>query len=326
MRARLLVMSMLCALAPNAAPAITADDIGRAEILADLPPGGAIEGEMILLHLRAIRRSARVTLEELRQPGLADLSWTQLGRDIVFETQWRGFTTPGVQRDLAVFAARAGPLIIDPFVLRMTALDETSERVELEMVSAPLRIDVRPIPAEAKGKAWLPAAVLTLTDAWDKPASALAQGEVAHRSLRIDALGLTADRLPPAPLMRAPGVIAFAYPAERVTEITPQGPAARALYQWDIKPVSADAAELPPVEIGWFDTRERKMKVASIGPVKVKLLSAAASAKAIEAASDGASASVLLLLAGAACLWGLAALALWRGATGRRRPPALRQF
>lgn len=326
MRAWLTLLIALWALSPGLATAITAEDIGRAEIIADLPPGGAIEGEMIKLRLRAIRRSGRVTLEELRQPALTDLSWTQLGRDQTFEVEERGFTIPGVERDLAVFAQRAGPLLIDPFVLRMTVLNEASERVELDIASEPLRIEVQPVPAEAKGKPWLPAAELTLTDTWDRPVNALAQGEVAHRTLRIDALGLTSDRLPPAPVMRAPGVIAFAYPAERVTEITPQGPAARALYQWDVKPVSQDAAELPPVEVSWFDTRERRMKVASVGPVKVKLLSAAAVARAAAAEVVSISPLALLAVGLAACLWGLAALALWRGARGLRREPALRRF
>ena len=324
MRALLLAAALgLLAAAP--ARCIEAADIGRAEIVADLPKGGAIEGEMIRLHLRATRRG-RITLEELRQPALTDLSWTQLGRDTVFEAQAQGFIVPGVQRDLAVFAQRAGPLVIEPFIVHMTVLDENSERVELDMASAPLRIEVQPVPAEAKGKPWLPAAELTLTDTWDKPVNALTQGEVAHRTLRIEALGLTADRLPPAPLLRAPGVIAFAYPAERVTEITPQGPAARALYQWDVKPVSQDAAELPPVEINWFDTRERRMKVASVRAVKVKLLAAGAMARAAAAQAGALSPPALLALCLVACLWGLAGLALWRGARGQKQQAALRPF
>ena len=143
--------------------------------------------------------------------------------------------------------------------------------------------------------------------------------------MRIEALGLTADRLPPAPLMRAPGVIAFAYPAERVTEITPQGPVARALYQWDIKPVSQDAAELPPVEIAWFDTRARQMKLASVAAVKIKLLSQVAASRRVGQA-QGFSPLALAVAALGACLWAMAAMALWRGVLGRVRRPMLRPF
>ena len=301
---------LLCGAGPAPAQTPLPPLIGRADMSADVADGGPIEGELVLLHLRAIRKG-RVTLEEIRQPALTDLSWTQLGRDQTFEEQFQGFAVPGVERVLAVFPQRAGPLTIDPFTLRMTILDENSARAEVDMQAQPLTLQVQKIPAGAAGKPWLPASALTLTDVWDTPPAALAQGALAHRTLRLEARGLTADRLPPPPPMRAPGVIAYAYPATRSTEITPQGPVASALYQWDIKPVSQDAAELPPVEITWFDTRARMMRLASTGPVKVKLLSAAARA----ARPDGAarlSPLAALLVAGAACLWGLAALALRR--------------
>ena len=300
--------------------------IGRAEIVADVPPGGPIEGEMVLLHLRAIRKG-RITLEELRQPALTNLSWTQLGRDSTFESQFQGFTVPGVARDLAVFPQRPGPLTIDPFVLHMTALDAGGERVEVDLASEPVTLDIVPIPKEARQTHWLPASEVTLSDSWDKPADELRQGDVAHRVLRIEARGLTADRLPPPPLMRAPGIIAYAYPVERTTEITPQGPIGRARYQWDVKPVSQDAANLPAIEIPWFDTRARQMRTASVAPVKVKLLSLPAAARpGARAGSATVSMAALLVASVGACLWGLAMLALARAARRRGRPGLLQPF
>ena len=299
------------------AHALDSATIGYAEIVAEFPVGGPVEGELVLLHLRAIRKTDRITLEELRQPALTDVSWSQLGRDMTFEAPFQGFIVPGVERVLAIFPQHAGPLPIAPFGLHLTVLDGSGERVELEMVSKPVTLDVQPIPAAA-GKPWLPASALTLADSWDRPPDALAQAEVAHRTLRIEAKGLTADRLPPAPVIRAPGIIAFAYPAERSTEITPQGPVARAVYQWDIKPVSQDAAELPPVEIAWFDTGARATRIASVGAVKVKLLSALAVARKAVARTQEPSLLILLTAAVAACLWMLGVLALYRAARGER--------
>ena len=309
------------------AQTLNSADIGRAEIVADTPPGGPIEGEMVLLHLRAFRKG-RITLEELRQPALTNLSWTQLGRDSTFEVQFQGFTVPGVARDLAVFPQRPGPVAIDPFVLHMTALDAGGERVEVDLVSEPVRLDIVPIPKEAQQTPWLPASQVTISDTWDKPAAELHQGDVAHRVLRIEARGLTADRLPPPPLMRAPGIIAYAYPVERTTEITPQGPIARARYQWDVKPVSQDAANLPAIEIPWFDTRARQMRTAAVASVKVKLLSLPAAARRVAARADSGAVSAALLFVAAvgACIWGLALLALARAARQRDRRRVLQPF
>lgn len=312
-----------CALAP--VRALEADDLGFAEIVPEFPPGGPIEGELVLLHLRAIRKTDRITLEELRQPALTDVSWSQLGRDSVFEAQRRGFTVPGVERVLAIFPQRSGRLDIASFSLHLTVLNEANVREEMDMISAPVTLKVEKIPVEAAGGHWLPASALTLADSWDRPPDALLQAEVAHRTLRLEAVGLTADRLPPAPLIRTPGIIAFAYPPERVTEITPQGPVARVKYQWDIKPVSQDAADLPPIEVSWFDTRARVMRVASVALVRIKLQSVQAAARQATQAK-AASGWGLLSVAAGALLWGLAVLALSGQAFGWGQAERLKKF
>ena len=300
---------------PGAASALDVAEIGRADMLAEAPGGAPVEGEMIRLRLRAIFKG-RIALAELRQPALTDVSWSQLGRDFTLEEQFHGFTVPGVERDLAIFALRPGAVTIPPFVLHMTVIDDGGARVEADLVSEPLTLMVGARPARLGAEAaWLPTGKLTLKDEWDRSPAGLRQDEVAHRRLTIEARGLTADRLPQPPRLHAPGVIAFAYPVERVTIVDDGALLARAVYQWDVKPVSHDAAELPAIEIPWFDTQARQMRVASTAPVKLKMLLAANVARA-ESERQGTPPLALAGIALGAGLWGLALAALWR----RRRP------
>ena len=312
------VLLTLCALglAPPAR-AFDVAEIGRAEMLAEVPGGAPVEGEMVRLRLRAIFKG-RIALAELRQPALTNVSWSQLGRDATLEEQFHGFTVPGVERDLALFPQRSGTVTIPPFVLHMTVIDDGGERVEADLVSEPLTLTVGPKPVAIEpGQAWLPASALTVTDAWDRSPAALKQDEVAHRRLTIEARGLTADRLPRPPRLREPGVIAFAYPVERTTEVSDGALLARAVYQWDVKPVSHDAAELPAIEIPWFDTQARQMRVAATAPVTVKMLLAGTVARA-GPERRGASPLALAGIAAGAAVWSFAIAVLWSRLRPRR--------
>jgi hypothetical protein len=59
------------------------------------------------------------------------------------------------------------------------------------------------------------------------------------------------------PLLRSPGVITFADPEERSTQLTREGPVSRVTWRWTIKPALPRGAVLQAVKIPWFDTTAR---------------------------------------------------------------------
>jgi hypothetical protein len=114
---------------------------------------------------------------------------------------------------------------------------------------------------------------LTVTDKWEPEPDRIRPGETAHRTVVVEAVGIGAERLPPAPKLRSPGLITFAGPVERTTTLTPAGPIARAVYRWDVRPVTASPATLEAVHIPWFDTVSRQMRDAVLPPRQVAFLS-----------------------------------------------------
>ena len=315
----LLRRAAFCALVLANAPACAQTPaidqaLGDVTVTADVPKEGAYVGEMILLTLRSSIR-AQITLHDIRQPALQNFDWQQFGNDRAIETMVNGFRVAGIERSLAVFPRRAGHLAIEPFVRHVTVMTPDGGRAEGDFSSAPLDILVRAHEGvEPAGSWWLPAKSVAITDIWDRDPEKLGLNDTAQRMLVIEAAGITADRLPPPPQLRAAGLISFAGPAERATLVTPDGPVARAVYRWNIRPVSDAPAMVPAIHIPWFDTMSRQMRDANVAERRVGFVDPLGETRA-RAAADRQDwriqAGILALVAGLA--WGLAAQALLPG-------------
>jgi hypothetical protein len=225
-----------------------------------------------MLHMRSFVR-ADVVLDAVEQPPLLNFSWQQLGRDKPIQAMIDGFNVAGIERDLAIFPDTSGRLIIEPFTRHVTIVNSDGQRVEASFSSKSIYFDVQNYSAISPPDAWwLPASAVSVTESWSQVPDEIKPGTLARRTIKVEAVGLTGDRLPPPPPMLAPGTIAFRGPVERETVITEDGPIARGTYVWDLRPVSASPAQLPAVNIRWFDTQARHMRDSALPAVWVALV------------------------------------------------------
>ncbi|WP_407068124.1 hypothetical protein [Methylobacterium crusticola] len=308
---------MLAGLALAAAPAraLEADDLSLTVTAETASAAAPYPREMVLLRIRGTYR-AQIALEDLHQPSLPHFAWTQLGRDRWFRTTVQGQEARGFERTVAVFPQAAGRFVIDPFVHHLTVVDGGGRRA-VDVRSAPVPVEVGawsgPGGPEAAEPWWLPAPSVTVTDAWTPDPETLKVGEPARRTVTLEARGLTADALPPRPVLRTRGILTFAGPIERQTLVTPQGPVARATYQWDVRPGVPETVTLQAIKIPWFDTTARIMREAEI-PARL----VGGRARAAEAEAPPPASPWRALLAGLAAFGlGLAGLHL----VGRRAAP-----
>lgn len=264
-----LVSGIAPALADPAGPGTYDPSIGKVEVTLELPKDKPYVGEMIMLRMRSFIR-ADIVLDRIKQPPLINFDSQQLGRDKPIEAMVNGFNVAGFERDVAIFPQQSGRLIIDPFIRAVTIVTGDNKRVEAEFASKPIFVDVQNHEGVAPpGTWWLPAKSVTVTESWSQPPDEIKPGTLARRTITVEAVGLTADRLPPAPDMLVPGTIAFKGPAVRETKISEDGPVARATYQWDIRPISASPARMPAIHLAWFDIGERRMRDAVIPDIWV---------------------------------------------------------
>lgn len=248
---------------------------GKFDAYVELPKDAPYVGEPLRLVLRSSIH-AHIASDRYEQPALTDFDWQQFGVDASSEELVDGFWSPVLTRVLMIYPLRAGTLMIEPFRRRVIYMTENGDRAETELVSKPFTIEVRSRdgvgdPADF----WLPAKSLHIEDHWEPEPDRIPFGETARRIVTVEAAGLSADRLPPLPRFRAPGVITFNGPVERETVITDQGPIARATYQWTVRPVSTTVAIAPGIRMPWFDIASRTMREASTSERRVAFIDAA---------------------------------------------------
>ena len=226
--------------------------------------------------LRLVIRSAihaQVANDRIIQPDLTNFDWQQFGVDTVSNEFIDGFWMPVISRVLMVYPLRPGKLTIDAFRRHVTYFDPSGERAEIEITSRPVTIEVRSHDAfPGTTDFWIPARTFLITDEWSPEPDNIPFGETALRTITITAEGLTADRLPNLPPLRAPGIITFASPVHRETIITDRGPLGRAVYRWRIRPATQSIALAPPIKIRWFDVLKRQMREAVVPERRVAFL------------------------------------------------------
>ena len=225
--------------------------------------------EMVLLTARTVLFRTQVTEEDLEQPAMVNFSWKQLGPDRSYMTDVNGAPAVVFERILALFPVKAGKLTIGAFVHHITFVGTDNVRHEADLRSSSIQLEVRPWASarggpDATNSWWLPARSLTVTDKWEPEPDRLKPGETARRTVTLDAAGITADHLPPAPEFNSHGVLTFGGTVERATLSTPTGPLARATYRWDVGLAYGTPATIQAIHIPWFDTTSRRMRDAVI--------------------------------------------------------------
>jgi len=255
----------------SAANAVSSASFPADRVEAVIEPSAATiyTGEMVLLKVHTTLFGKTVALEELKQPALQNFAWIQLSPDRWSATEIDGVQALRFERVLALFPTISGSLTIDPFAHHLTLTDADNIRRTVDLQSTSVAIDVEPSAAAPGGQGagdswWLPARSFNITDKWEGDPGRIPTGETARRTVIIEALALTAERLPPPPKLRSPGVITFARPVERKTVLSSAGPVARAVYSWDVRPAGQEAAALQALHISWFDTAGRRMREATL--------------------------------------------------------------
>lgn len=279
--------------------------------------------EMVLLRIRGVYRPL-INIAHLVQPSLVNFGWTNLMRDRGFTAEVDGFRAEGFERVIAIFPEKSGPLEIGSFVHKLSVVDGDGQRA-LEVRSQPIVLNV----AEWRGPGgpkdptqwWLPSGEVRITDDWSGDPNHVPRGETVRRTVTIEAHGVMAEQMPPAPVMRSPGILSFRGPVDHDMRATPEGPVARAVYRWDMRPATVQPAIVEAIEIPWFDTRAREMRKAVI-PAQ-RMAWAAAGAPARDAARSDEPSTWLIGLAGAlAFLGGLALLLTGAGGRPKLQPRA----
>lgn len=236
---------------------------GEARLLILHDHGNPVVAEMVRLTLRG-EYDLTVSLESLTFPASDDYDWMQIDRDRWFQERIGGRMIQIFERDIALFPRRAGDLTIGPLTHNLTNITRNGVREEVSVTSGTTRLTVKPFPHSGRP---LTARRLVLTDDLSAPPGRLAKDDILTRRVTIEALGAMAHHLPPRPDIAQPWLISFTLPETRETIPTPDGPVARVVWEWQMRPRTGEPGVLPAIPFPWLDTDSRRIEVAAMKPI-----------------------------------------------------------
>jgi len=238
-------------------------ELGVAVDEGDVSP---VVGEMVLITIRGIYRR-HITLESLVQPDLEGFSWAQLGPDAWSEERIDGKKVKIFTRRMALYPNTSGTLEIGSFRHDLTLTDEGDDWFEHPIASEPLKLEVAEAPA---GEGWwFPVRRLEISDQWSNAPDQLKTGEGVLRVIRLEALGVTPEMIPPMPELISPSAMIFPHPEKRLVELTPEGPVTYAFWRWTVRPTNTVSAIVEPLTVSFFDTTHRVAREVTISAQRV---------------------------------------------------------
>lgn len=232
----------------------------------DPRPAPPFTREMVLLTIRGVYRR-HITREQVIQPDFDGFSWSQLGEDLWQDERIDGQKVKTFSRRMAIYPDRAGDLTIGAFTHRLTLTDESDAWFEHDILSKPVTLHVEPAPENAGW--WFPVRRLRISDQWSNAPDQLQPGEGVLRVIRIEALGVTPEMIPPMPELTSPSAMIFAHPDQRFVELSPEGPLTYAFWRWTIRPTNDTSAVVEPMSFSYFDTTTRETHTVTISAQRV---------------------------------------------------------
>ncbi|MDR6714382.1 hypothetical protein J2W83_004003 [Pseudomonas hunanensis] len=197
-----------------------------------------------------------------------------LGESRTYEKEINGVRHGVIETRYALYPQLSGELNIPTLTFTATAAD-TAEQLpgttragrQVQVSSLPLRLAVRPIPANyPPGTPWLPARSLTLEEHWSpEPSQQSVQiGDSLTRSVSLRADGLSSTQLPPLPATEILGLRRYPDQPLLRNEINERGMTANREEREALVPTHSGALTLPALEVTWWNTREDHLEHSSL--------------------------------------------------------------
>lgn len=229
----------------------------------------------------------------LSMPELKDAIIERLGEDATSDVVRDGRRYHLVERKYAIFPQMSGVLRIPPpefkglaIVRGASPFDNLFNRrfgvdpfdnmpgagQSVRVRAKELTVDVSAPPKDTRAAWWLPAKRFTLSETWVPEQFRV--GEPVTRTVVMEVDGLTAQQLPDVPV---PDVAGFKqYPDQPVKETKAERNGVSALKTQKIAWVATQPGrlQLPALEIPWWDTQARKLRIASLPARTVDVLPA----------------------------------------------------
>lgn len=180
------------------------------------------------------------------------------------------------ERQYALFPQRSGHFEIGPFMAETARYDYFGIGGSQRIRSRPLKLEVKPVPADYRPAYWLPATRLELHEEWRGDTSALIAGEPVARVVTLLADGLTAAQLPALELPPIDGIKQYAEQPDLENSRTREGIRGQQEQRVAMIPGAAGVYRVPELRVPWWNLNTGRMEVASLPARELTVAPAAA--------------------------------------------------
>lgn len=173
---------------------------------------------------------------------------------------------------LAIFPNRSGALEIPGVEVRGAVSRRFGDERPFADRSADLRLDVLGIDDSYPDPWWLVSDRIEITEAWSKPLEELRVHDIVRREVTVKAFAVTAERMPTIEHGRTRGVTVADAGVKATTEVTRDGVIATVTRAWDLKIETNGVAYISPVNLAYWDPRERVRKKVAVSGKRIEPL------------------------------------------------------
>ncbi|QDP71654.1 protein BatD [Legionella israelensis] len=138
--------------------------------------------------------SRRLLDAEYQGPQIEDALLIPLGNAKRYQTMENNRVYAVEEQRYAIFPQKSGHINIASPVFKALVYDVVPQRVNVRDKN--IQLSVKPIPDNYKGKYWLPAEKIHLSEHYDKHARSFIQGDTLTRTITIEGAGIPAQLMP----------------------------------------------------------------------------------------------------------------------------------
>ena len=181
-----------------------------------------------------------------------------------------------LEQRYAIFPEKSGALTIPEISVTSSVRLQSggrTRRTGLRVSSPEVRLEVLPVPAAYPAdQPWLPARQVSISDVWEPASLSFEAGKPVRRTLTVNATGNTGSAIPPLAMRLPEGTFKeYPEPVAISEEAVSMDVVGTRQQPYSIVPVSPGAAQLPRIQLTWWDTVNNRVRVATVAsePVRV---------------------------------------------------------
>lgn len=224
-------------------------------------PKAPFVNQQVLYTVR-LYNSQRLLDASYQPPAVEDSLVIPLGDVDRYQTAINGREYAVEEQQYAIFPQKSGGLQITPPVFEALVYDQVPRRVRTRAEGTSLT--VKPMPSEYKGKHWLPAKEVALSEQYDSTALSFTEGDTLVRTVVLQAFAAPAQLLPTLSFKSSEQFSVYPEKGEEHNAIRDKNIVGRTTFKVTYLLNKSGHITLPAVEVPWFNTTTGKEEMASL--------------------------------------------------------------